>query len=459
MKKHVVKFGGSNLRRPGDLDRIAAIVRSYDRPLVLVVSAFYGITNELVAAVEAAKAGAGRAAAPSETQDYTRGLRSLHRDILEANLPDAGHRIRVQAAVETRLDQLDRYLTGIHYIGDVPPFVYDAVLSYGERLSSLIVAQVLASRGLDAREFLPEDLGLLTDGSFGNATCDFAASAGPVSRALAGAGIAVVPGFYGVDRDGRTTLFGRGGSDYSAASIARCVGAESLDVWKDVDGFLSGDPSVVSQPRSIGHLHYLEAAELSYFGAKILHPRTVEPLFDQNIPIRILNINAPDRGLEPYTVVDGRRPGGADPVKSVASSDDVGVLKLHGPGVGFKAGILAQVTGTLDRLGINIKSVITAQTAINLLLAAADLDPAWSALQGHHVAGVVDVTRNPDVSIVAVVGPGTALASRALNTALEEGLEVTLAAAGASEVAAYFLVRRADRDRAVRLVHREFFPG
>ena len=459
MKKHVVKFGGSNLRHPGDIDRIAQVVRSYNRPLVVVVSAFYGITNALVAAVQAAKEGAGRAAAPSESRDYTRGLRDLHRTIVENNLPDPEHRRRVQAAVDARLDQLDRYLTGIHYIGDVPPFVSDAVLSYGERLSSLIVAEVLASRGLDSREFLPEDIGLTTDGVFGNATCDFAVSLGPVSRALDGGGIAVVPGFYGVDSDGKTTLFGRGGSDYSAASIARCLGAESLDVWKDVDGFLSGDPRLVARPRSIGHLHYLEAAELSYFGAKILHPRTVEPLFDQDIPIRILNIVSPDRGLVPFTVIDGRRPGSTDPVKSVASSDDVGILKLHGPGVGFKGGILAQVTGTLDRLGINIKSVITAQTAINILLATADLDSAWEALQEHHLAGVVNVTRDADVSIVAVVGPGTAVAARAWNRALEEDLPVTLAAAGASEVAAYFLVRRADRDRAVQLVHNEFFPG
>ena len=324
---------------------------------------------------------------------------------------------------------------------------------------------MLLSRGIVAREAVPEDIGLVTDGVFGNSACDFAASTAPVSNALADDVVYVVPGFYGVDKDGKTTLFGRGGSDYSAASIAACIGAKSLDVWKDVDGFLSADPGAVSAPQSISQLNYLEAAELSYFGAKILHPRTVEPLFDRDIPIRILNITRPERGLTPYTIIDGQRKVTRDVVKSVSSTEDVAILKLHGPGVGFKSGILAQVTNTLDQHGINIKSVLTAQTAINILLARDHLDAAYEALSEHHLAGVVEVSRNDAVAIVAVVGDGvldasdvgSAIASRALSAALAGGVRVHLAAAGASEVAAYMLVQQEDRKLALRLVHDEFF--
>lgn len=465
MKKIVVKFGGSNLRRPEDIDRVVNVVRTYQRPLVLVVSAFYGITNALVACVQASKEGAGTLSALSESREYTLALRALKKQILESNIEDPLQRSRTETALNARLDQLERFLTGIHYIGDVPDFVNDVILSYGERLSSLLVTAVLQSRGINAREALPEDIGLITDGVFGNAACDFEASAGPVLKALAGEGVVVVPGFYGVSREGKTTLFGRGGSDYSAASIARCVGAESLDVWKDVDGFLSADPGAVASPHSIKHLHYLEAAELSYFGAKILHPRTVEPLFDQAIPIRILNITRPDLGLHAFTVIDNERTVTHDVVKSVSSSEDVAILKLHGPGVGFKAGILAEVTGALDRNGINIKSVLTAQTAINVLLAREHLDSAYETLVAHHVAGVVEVSRNDSVAIVAVVGDGvldasnvgSAIASRALSAVLAGGVHVTLAAAGASEVAAYMLVERKDRSLALRLIHAEFF--
>ncbi len=465
MKKIVVKFGGSNLRRPQDIDRIVAVVKSYERPLVLVVSAFYGITNALIACVKAAKEGAGTAAALAQSQNYTLGLRKLKTEILEANISDPGQRARIELALGQRLDLLDRYLTGIHCIGDVPTFVNDAILSYGERLSSLLLTEVLLSRGVNAREALPEDIGLITDGVFGNAACDFAASTAAVSKALEGEGVIVVPGFYGVDSDGKATLFGRGGSDYSAASIACCIAAESLDVWKDVDGFLSADPGTVSAPRSIAQLNYLEAAELSYFGAKILHPRTVEPLFDRDIPIRILNITRPERGLQPYTIINAQRQVTHDVVKSVTSTEDVAILKLHGPGVGFKPGILARVTNTLDQHGINIKSVLTAQTAINLLVARDQLEAAWKALAEHHLAGVVEVSRNDAVAIVAVVGDGvldasdvgSAIASRALSAALAGGVRVCLAAAGASEVAAYMLVHRDDRKLALQLVHAEFF--
>ncbi len=465
MKKIVVKFGGSNLRQPQDIDRIVNVVQTYNRPLVLVVSAFFGITNALIACVQAAKEGAGTAAALVESQSYTQTLRTLKREIVEANISDPAHRARTEAALAVRLDQLDRYLTGIHCIGDVPTFVNDAILSYGERLSSLLLTEVLRSRGINAREALPEDIGLITDGVFGNAACDFAVSAVQVAKALEGDGVIVVPGFYGVDRAGKTTLFGRGGSDYSAASIACCIEAESLDVWKDVDGFLSADPGTVSAPHSITQLNYLEAAELSYFGAKILHPRTVEPLFDRDIPIRILNITRPERGLQAYTIIDGQRRVTHDVVKSVTSTEDVAILKLHGPGVGFKPGILAQVTNTLDQHGINIKSVLTAQTAINLLVARDQLDAAYAALIEHHLAGVVEVSRNNAVAIVAVVGDGvldasdvgSAIASRALSAAIAGGVRVCLAAAGASEVAAYMLVYQGDRKLALQLIHAEFF--
>ncbi|MBR7801423.1 aspartate kinase [Undibacterium fentianense] len=465
MKKIVVKFGGSNLRQPQDIDRIINVIQTYQRPLVLVVSAFYGITNALITCVQNAKEGAGTKAALLESQSYTHQLRQMKRQIIEANVATAADRDRIEKALAVRIDQLDRYLTGIHCIGDVPTFVNDAILSYGERLSSLLLTEVLLTHGIQAREALPEDIGLITDGVFGNAACDFEASTASVARALDGDEIIIVPGFYGVDKEGKATLFGRGGSDYSAASIACCIGAESLDVWKDVDGFLSADPGSVSAPRSISQLNYLEAAELSYFGAKILHPRTVEPLFNQDIPIRILNITKPERGLQAYTVINAQRKVTKDVVKSVTSTEDVAILKLHGPGVGFKAGILAQVTNALDRHGINIKSVLTAQTAINILLARDHLDAAYAIVAEHHLAGVVEVSRNTEVAIVAVVGDGvleasdigSAIASRALSAAIASGVRVCLAAAGASEVAAYMLVHQDDRKLALQAVHTEFF--
>jgi aspartate kinase/aspartokinase/homoserine dehydrogenase 1 len=462
MQKTVVKFGGSNLRTPEDIQKIVAVVRLYDKPLVVVVSAFYGITNALIDCVRQARGSAG---AGDSAAGLTARLRELKSRIVEDNIASAERQAEVMNAIGGRLDQLERYLLGIHYIGDVPEFVNDIVLSYGERLSSLVLAEVLRDSGIDAEEVLPEDMGLVTDGEYGNAACDFTSSEPRVSARLAAGKVFVAPGFYGVSPQGKPTLFGRGGSDYSAAAIARCVGADALDVWKDVDGFLSSDPGQVDRPVLIRHLNYLEAAELSYFGAKILHPRTVEPLFDRNIPIRIMNIKRLGRGLVPFTTIDGLRTVTEGIVKSVTSSDDIGILKLHGPGVGFKRGILARVTGALDDLGINIKSVLTAQTAIDLLLSRSDLAAAFHAVREHHLPGVVDVTCIEDISIVAVVGDGvldpagygTGIAARALSAVVNAGIRVALAGAGASEVAMYLIVGQADRAKAIRILHDCFF--
>lgn len=464
MKKIVVKFGGSNLRTPADIARIADLVALYKRPLVLVVSAFYGITNALINAVRDAK-GEGNGASMASSNTFTHELRKLKEQIIRENIPGKVRQQEVLALTNTRLDQLERYLLGIHYIGDVPDAVNDMVLSYGERLSSLVLSEALKTRGFDCLELSPEEMGLCTDGEFGNAACDFDQSQPSVSHALEADRIFVVPGFYGIGPDGRPTLFGRGGSDYSAAAIARCIEAESLDMWKDVSGFLSADPGSVPAVHPISHLNYLEAAELSYFGAKILHPRTVEPLFDRNIPVRILDIRHPEHGLSPCTVIDHQRTISPQTVKSVTATEDIGIVKIHGPGVGFKSGILAKATGALDRHGINIKSVLTSQTAICLLLGKADLIRARSILAEHHISGVVNVSLVDEVALVAAVGDGVLdpwgfgsdISSRVLTAARNTGVRVALAGAGASEVAVYVIVHREDRSKAIESIHREFF--
>lgn len=464
MKKIVVKFGGSNLRSPADIARIADLVSIYNRPLVLVVSAFYGITNALINAVRDAR-DQDQTGTLARSNSFTQELRSLKERIIRENIPGTQRQEEVQNLVSTRLDQLERYLLGIHYIGDVPDAVNDMVLSYGERLSSLVLSEALKTRGFDCQELSPEEMGLYTDGEFGNAACDFTRSQPLVSKALEAGKIFVVPGFYGIGPDNRPTLFGRGGSDYSAAAIARCIDAESLDMWKDVSGFLSADPGTVPQVHPIAHLNYLEAAELSYFGAKILHPRTVEPLFDRNIPVRILDIRHPEHGLRPCTVIDHQRSIGSQTVKSVTATEDIGIVKIHGPGVGFKSGILAKATGALDKHGINIKSVLTSQTAICLLLGKADLDHARSILAEHHLAGVVNVSLVDNIALVAAVGDGVLnaegfgadISSRTLEAARRAGVRIAMAGAGASEVAVYLIVHREDRSKAIESIHREFF--
>ncbi|MBF9015620.1 MULTISPECIES: aspartate kinase [unclassified Oceanispirochaeta] len=457
MKKIVVKFGGSNLKTREDIQKIVSTVKLYNRPLVIVVSAFYGITNYLTEGIRTVRRD------DSYITEMISYLKEMKRATIEENIDNEEDKEEAYNLIRERLDQVERNLLGIHYIGDIPNFIEDRILSYGERLSSMLLALILKHKGFDAQELLPEDMGLITDGEFSNGTINFKASEGPVAKALSAEKIFVVPGFYGISEEGKVTLLGRGGSDYSAAGIARCVKAESLDIWKDVNGYMTADPKMVPAASRVDSLSYTEAAELSYFGAKILHPRTVEPLEHMNIPIRIFNIDGPKDKLTPLSCIGTPKNEPDNRPKSVTYSDDFSILKVNGPGVGIKPGILAKLTETLDREQINIKSVVTSQTAINFYLESADLDRAVKSIKAIEEQAIIKVQGISDMSIVSLVGSGIAheprAAYRMLKALSDENIHTQIVSLGASEVAAYVVVKQEDKQRAVKAVHKEFFES
>ncbi len=455
MPKIVVKFGGSNLRSNDEIHRIVKVVKNYNQPLIIVVSAFYGVTNFLVEALDKARHDEGIAV---KTVQY---LFDLKIGSLKHFIEDELLRAETVYLIQDQLDELKNLLRGIALTGDASKALEDHVLSYGERLSSIFLNGILRSQGIESRSVLPETIGLITDGEFGNASADFHLSTVHVRESLNEELVYVVPGFYGVSQDNKTTLFGRGGSDYSAAAIARCVGASSLDIWKDVNGFLSSDPKLVDSPVLIEKLSYNEAAELAYFGAKILHPRTVEPLTDPHIPIRIFNIYGTLDVIKPLTVISREKFVQTGVVKSVTFSDDFGLLKLKGPGVGLKPGILAKVTTALHLAGINISSVLTSQISINILLAKKDLQNAYALVSAIELSAVGKLQIEDNISIVAAVGHGITdnygIAARIFTALASEGINVLMSCSGASPIVSYYLVQTNDRTPAVKAIHREFF--
>lgn len=455
MKKIVAKFGGSNLKKKDDILKLVRIIKAYNQPMVIVVSAFYGITNHLTKAIQEVKND------EAKIKDITQFLIALKEESINENFDDKIWAEKTLKAVEKRIRELERFLTGIHYIGDVPEFIEDVVLSYGERLSSLILSSILQSHGIDAEEALPEEMPLITDGEFGNATVRFLKSSEGVKNRLKEDKIYIVPGFYGVSENGKTTLLGRGGSDYSAAAIARCLDAESLDVWKDVDGFMSADPKLVKNPVRITDLSYTEAAELSYFGAGILHPRTVEPLRKAKIPIRIMNVDAFSGVIEPRTIVHSKETIKEGIVKSVTYSNNFCILILRGAGVGMKKGVLAKTTNALDRAGINIKSVITSQIAINLLLSKSDIKRAYQLIEQLQLPTVTELLAIENLTTVAAVGEGiletSGIAGRMFMAIAKKNVNARMIVSGASPVATYFVVSSADKDESIKAIHNEFF--
>ncbi len=451
----VVKFGGSNLKSSADLKKILQIVQSYQGKPVIVVSAFYGITDLLVESIKEATEN------PEGIDRVIEKIREKFSGVISMSFADTEIESEARDDVENLLNELKRHLLGVHYIGEIPDFLEDRILIYGEKITASLLNALINASGFRSELVAPEDIPLVTDGEYGNASVIYDACKEAVKKALSGNQIYVIPGFYGVSESGKPTIFGRGGSDYSAAVIARCTDAGFLDVWKDVDGFLSGDPKLIKNPVKLDKITYAEAAELAYFGAKILHPRTVEPLIDPHIPIRIFSILSAGKNPLPLSIINSEEFVRDGVVKSVTYSDEFCVIKLRGPGVGIKPGILAKVTSQLSASRINISSVITSQISINLVINKQDKDKAFRGIGGLKLNTVREILVLDDVSLIAVVGQGMlenhGVASRIFSSVAKNGINVHISCSGASQVVSYLIVDRADRNKAVRGIHQEFF--
>jgi aspartate kinase len=338
----------------------------------------------------------------------------------------------------------------------------DVISSFGERLSAQLLSAILRSRGAQAVYRMPHDIGMITDGKYGDATADLRQTARNLKEnlkpVLKSNMILFIPGFYGIGPEGDITTFGRGGSDYSAAVVAAVLKSENLEVWKDVDGFMSADPRLVPDARLIPVLSYAEASELAYFGAKILHPRSVEPIRAKGLNISIKNTMKPDAE---GSLITKRSPRTKHTVKSVSHDTDIGILKVHASGVGARPGILAQVAGCLVEVGINIKSVVTSQTCISLLVREHDLEPGRHALMDIKPRPFRRLETLRDVALISIVGDGIlhkkGIAARCFSAVADCSINVEMISFGPSPAALYFLTKRNDLKSAVHAIHNTFF--
>ena len=453
-KFRIAKFGGSNLSSASDVRRIYQVLQSYDAPVIVVVSAFKGTTDQLDGVLKYASN------LYNEGRKFIHSTRTFNAELIDDLIEHPQYRVELKMQLEKRLNRLEKSLLAAHCLGEVPDFLRDEILSYGERFSSLIIAGYLKDKGTDFEEQLPEELPLLTDGVYGNATVDCDLTTISLGNQLDGRSV-VVPGFYGVSRQGKITLLGRGGSDYSAACLAKCLNASSLDIWKDVNGFLSADPVVVENVSDIKYLSYDEASELAYFGSEILHPRIAEPLRASCIPAKIFNIKKYSKWPEPQTLITDQKHIAPEVVKGISYSDDFALVRLSGAGVGVKPGLLADITQVLDNENINIKSVLTSQIAINLLLEETEVDKASKLLKSANLHFVEEISMVRDISVIAAVGEGLVhfdgLASGMFTAVAEQGINVEMICFGASSVAVYFVVRKNRRLDTVKSIHDHFF--
>ncbi len=448
----VAKFGGACVSRAEMYDRVAALLRSDPGRRFVVVSAVAGVTDSLVQAIT-------RPREEKEIDQYLADLRKRH-DVL---LPEAeGRGGRTAGALDALVTKLERLLYGIAYTEEITPRIRDFVLSFGERLSAQVVAANLRARQIDAEAFEADQIGLMTDESYGNATALLGETRNhmaPFLRRQADAGnVSVITGFFGLSPEGKTATFGRGGSDYSAAVVAHALDLRTVEVWKDVGGFMSADPKIVPDAFPLSLLSYDEAAELSYFGAKVLHPRAVQPARACGASIFLKNVYRPaDTGtrIGPDTVDK------TGDVKSVSYVRDLATLKVYATGLGSDEVLLSRSSTALANAGVNIYSAATSQTCVAFLIESEAVNRSKKALG--HLAGLnlekVEVT--PHASLICFVGEGIGhahgVAARVFRAVADLGINVQFITAGASMVAYQFTVETKDLEVALRAVHKEFF--
>ncbi len=433
-----MKFGGTSVGVPRHFKIATRLVAGHrDRDPVVVVSALAGVTNLL----------ADFCRHPERRRDIAARVVDRHtRFTRETGVP--------LSAVDTLLDawcadaeRLAEDSNPLH--GEAR----DAVLAWGERFSAELFAAGLAAAGVPARAIHAGDAGLVTDDRFGGAHPLPEADAQLAAALGLRPPVPVVTGFLGRTRDGRTTTLGRGGSDYSAALIGAALAAEEIQIWTDTSGMLSADPRIVPEARPVAQLSFAEASELAYFGAKVLHPKTLLPAIDRAIPVRILNTARPD---EPGSLITQTAQAAESSwrVKSIACKKGVTAVTIVSTRMLLAHGFLARVFEVFGRHHIVVDLVTTSEVSISVTVDdPSRLEDAIADLEG---IGQIEVKHG--LAVVAVVGEGApshvGLAGHVFTLLGGVGIGVEMISQGASRVNLSFVVRGEDADRSVRLLHR-----
>ena len=457
----VSKFGGTSVGSPERIRRVVDLVTAADGDgrRVVVVSALGGVTDDLIAALDAALAREGHEARVD-------AIRARHAEAVDALVAEP-EREAVRAHLEARFRALGELLDGVSLLREATPRTRDAVVGIGERLSAPLVAAAFRAAGHDAAA-LEATAFVRTDDRFGDAAVDFEATRRLARRAVGAlppGQVAVVTGFVGSTEAGVATTLGRSGSDYTATILAEALDASECVIWTDVAGVFTADPRLVPEAVALPRLSYREAAELAYFGANVLHPRTMLPAERAGIPILIKSTLDPDL---PGTRIAAETDALDLRVKGISSVRGVAVVMVEGAGMQSAVGVGARLFGALSEAGVNVRmtSQASSEQSICLVVDGADADAAVGALEAafERELGRGDVRRVyaiPDCAVVSAVGEGMrhqpGLAGRLFATLGRAGVNVLAIAQGAAETNISTVVRSEDVGAALGALH-EAFP-
>lgn len=446
----VMKFGGTSV---GDAERVAQAIdivaeRRHLSPII-VVSALAGVTNDLVAASEAARRCEGDRAATIIAK-----VKQRHEDVaFQLVQHKADFHEAFIKKLDKQFDQIKTILTAISMLGEITPRAKDKVVAIGEKLSSVLFAYSMMLRALPGEHVESEDV-IWTDDKFGGATPLMDVTREHASRALLPLVernlIPVMGGFIGRTLDGATTTLGRNGSDYSAAIVGAAIGADEVQIWTDVDGLLTCDPRVVPEAQVIDLLSFDEAAELAQFGAK-LHPRTLEPAVVANVPVRVLNTHNP---ASPGTLITRTgHESGAGP-RSIARKKNVTMVHVTSNKMLGTHGFLAQFFATFAALGISVDLIATSEVSVTVTV---DDKHDIEELQ-KRLGELCEVELFDGQSIIAVVGKNV-MGDERTSAVLEalDGIPLKMISLGRSGLNLSLVVDDARSDEAVRRIHQRMF--
>lgn len=451
----VLKFGGTSVGRAEGLRQVKRVVEACHEEVIVVVSALGGVTDQLLLTSRMAAAG------DMEYKNQLDQIVMRHRQAIEDTV-DSSCRAEVLAKVNALLDELANIFKGVCLIKDLSPKTGDAIVSYGERLSSVIVQGVLAPAELfDARDFIK------TKPYFGKHIVEFAPTEELIrARFAVMPKVTVVPGFIASDNQtGDVTNLGRGGSDYTASVLAATLKADSLEIWTDVDGFMTADPKVISNAYVIEHLTFVEAMELCNFGAKVIYPPTIFPAYHNNIPIRIrntFNLDAPGTYITKDKTPDSRT------IKGISSINDTCLITIRGLGMVGVIGVNYRIFKALSKSGISVFFVSQAasENTTSIGVCNGDAELAVQVLSTEFAQEISMGEINPpvtqhDLATVAIVGenmrhrPG--VAGKLFGTLGRNGINVIACAQGASETNISFVVAKENLRKSLNVIHDSFF--
>jgi aspartokinase/homoserine dehydrogenase 1 len=458
----VLKFGGSSVGSVNAIQQVYSIISGKEhrsRVRIVVVSAFSGVTDALIKASEEAAAG---------NTAYDTGVKTLYKRHIEAAtalIKDETRLKAVCADIEAVFSELWRVLGGVQAIRECSLRTRDLVMSAGERLSASIIAAFFSGEGLPA-DYLDSREVIKTDAVYGKARCLLPETTAATAAYLeTRPHLQIAAGFIGSAEDGTTTTLGRGGSDFTAAIFAAALNTESVEIWTDVDGILSADPRLVGTAFRMDEISYLEALELSHFGAKVLYPPTVRPALEKNIPIWIRNTFNP-KGKGTWIRHDAEP--SSYPIRGLSSLGGVSLLRLQGGGMAGVAGFASRLFSALARKSISVILITQASSEYSICAAIEPYDAYTAAtavmeeFDREIAAGILEKPLiETGCSIIAAVGLGMKsrpdIAGTVFHALGRSGVNIKAIAQGSSEMNISTVIAKQDEAKALNAVHEAFF--